>query len=62
MTFKNWRFGCCVRKYFLIFHTLGPAGRQYIKPTAEIEAEPFFENAPADGAFFILEARKGMYY
>ena len=51
-----------MRKYFLIFHTLGPAGRQYIKPTAEIEAEPFFENAPADGAFFILEARKGMYY
>jgi len=25
-----------------------------------MEAEPFFENAPAAGAFFILAARKGM--
>jgi len=25
-----------------------------------MEAEPFFENAPADGAFFISAAGKGM--
>ncbi len=49
-----------MRRCFVIFHTLGPAGRQYIRPTAEMEAEPFFENAPTDGAFFILAARKGM--
>jgi len=60
MTLKNWRSGFCVRRYFVIIHTPGPAGRQYIRPTAEMEAEPFFENAPIDGAFFILAARKGM--
>jgi len=48
-----------VKKCYVIKHTPGPAGRQYI-PTAEMEAEPFFENAPADGAFFISTAGKGM--
>ena len=42
-----------------MFHTLGPAERRYIGSTAEMEADPFFENAPADGAFFILAAGEG---
>lgn len=47
---------------FAINHTSGPAARQYITPTAEMDAEPFFENAPADGAFFISTAGKEMDY
>ena len=49
-----------MKKCYVIKHTPGPAGRQYIRPTAEMEAEPFFENAPADGAFFISAAGKEM--
>jgi hypothetical protein len=57
---KNWRSGLCVSKCFVINHTPGPAARQYLRPTAKMETESFFENAPADGAFFISTAGKGM--
>jgi hypothetical protein len=60
MLLNNWRSGFCVRKCLVMMHTPGPARRQYLRPIAEMEAEPFIENAPSDGAFFILAAGKGM--